>query len=84
LEWDNYFREWTDCRFDRKRKKFQIQLDPRMRKRIKVASWVFNHFLRLDWPVHAFHPAMLREHHFEAAKRQMNREKDLAACLVKY
>jgi hypothetical protein len=52
-----------------------------MKERIKVVSWVDFHFLRLDWPDEFFHPAMLRERHFEAAKQQMNRERELAVSL---
>jgi hypothetical protein len=56
-----------------------LELNPLMRERIKVASWVDFHFLRLDWP--AEYPAMLRERHFEPAKRQMDRERGLAVSL---
>jgi hypothetical protein len=52
-----------------------------MRERIKVASWVDFYFLRLDWPAEYYHPAMLRERHFEPAKLQMDRERGLAVSL---
>jgi hypothetical protein len=67
--------------YDRKGSKFRIKLNPYMKERIKVASWVDFHFLRLDWPDEFFHPAMLLERHFEAAKGQMNREMELAVSL---
>jgi hypothetical protein len=52
-----------------------------MCERIKVAAWVDFHFLRRDWPAEFYHPAMLRERHFEPAKRQMGRERGLAVSL---
>jgi hypothetical protein len=53
-----------------------------MNERIKVASWVCFHFVRLKWPDEYFHPAMLQARHFKAARRQMNRERDLAVSLA--
>jgi hypothetical protein len=46
-----------------------------------VAAWVDFHFLGLDWPAEFYHPAMLRDCHFEPAKRQMDRERGLAVSL---
>jgi hypothetical protein len=70
LNWDDTFREWmAECR-DRRGNKFWIHLNPLMRERIKVASWVCFHFVMLKWPDEYFHPAMLQARHFKAARQR--------------
>lgn len=84
-DWESTFKVWGEKQKDARGKTFRIFFTPIQQERIKVFAWICHYWERLGWPLkeptlpprfdRPFHPAMLRDRHYDEAKAQMEREK---------